>query len=249
MPYDRKPEMIMFDVGGTLFSGGNFSARNGLSALRLSAKNPHQTTDDELVALWDEYNRIIGSGHKSASGVTLDFPIAAALRYITMNAGLNFDTTTVEQEEIFDRHNSQRSVIDGVPELLDTIHSLGIRAAIISNNALSGDALKLAVKHWIPDEKMEFCLTSSDLLLTKPCADIFLTAANYAHLSPDECWYCGDNKVADVEGASGVGMTPVLIDVKSSVSSEIRTDGGREYLAVNHWNALTEHLKSHFGKA
>ncbi len=246
MSYDRKPKMIMFDVGGTLFRGGRFSARNGLAALRLSANNPAQASDDELLALWDEYNEKIGSGHKSASGVTLDFPISAALRYITMKAGLSFDITMAMQEEIFDRHNSERSVIKGVPELLDTIHALGIRAAIISNNALSGDALELAIKHWIPNEKMEFYLTSADLLLTKPCADIFTAAANYAHLPAEDCWYCGDNRNADVDGAFGVGMTPVLIDEKSDTPSEFKTDGSGEYLTVNCWAELTEYLKHNF---
>ena len=37
MDYSTKPSMILFDVGGTLFKGGNFSAYNGLEALRLQA--------------------------------------------------------------------------------------------------------------------------------------------------------------------------------------------------------------------
>ncbi len=246
MPYNIKPQMILFDVGGTLFKGRNFSAKNGLAALRLAALNPQQTTDEALSALWDEYSEKIGSGHKSKAGVKLDFPLSAQLKYITMNAGLRFDISSAEQEEIFDRHNSSRSVIDGVPELLDAIHSLGIRTAIISNNAISGEGLELAIKHWIPNEKMEFFLTSADILLTKPCSDIFTTAAKYAHLEPEECWYCGDAKLPDVDGAFGAGMTPVLIDISSDIPSEYRTDGGRKHMTVNHWNKLTEYLKTHF---
>lgn len=246
MPYTRKPEMIMFDVGGTLFGPGVFSARNGLAALRLAATNPQQTTDDELVTLWDRYEKEIGSGHKSESGINLEHPLSAALKYITMTAGLHFDISIAEQEEIFDRYNSTRTLLDGVPELLETIHSLGIRAAIISNNAMSGDGLKLAVKRWIPEEKMEFCLTSADLLFTKPCAEIFIAAANYAHLDPSECWYCGDGRIPDVDGALNAGMIPVLIDTASTVPSEIRADGGREYLAINSWHELTQYLKAKF---
>lgn len=246
MQYKTKPKMIMFDVGGTLFKGGNFSARNGLEALRLAAVNPQDSSADELEKLWDEYLLKIGSGHKSPFGVALDFPISAALRYITMNAGLCFEIPTAEQEEIFDRHNSQRSVIDGVPQLLDTIHSLGIRAAVISNNALSGNGLRLAIKHWIPNEKMEFFLTSADLLLTKPCKEIFIAATSFAHLEPSECWYCGDGRIPDVDGAFNADMLPILLDTQSSTPSEIRTDGGREYLTVNSWHVLTNHLKENF---
>lgn len=246
MPYNIKPKMILFDVGGTLFSSSKFSARNGLAALRLAAVNPQDVTDDELAALWDEYSEKIGSDHKSKTGVKLDFPLSAQLKYITMNAGLRFDISIAEQEEIFDRHNSDRQVIDGVPELLDAIHSLGIRTAIISNNAMSGEGLELAIKRWIPNERMEFILTSADLLLTKPCTDIFTAAAKYAHLDPTQCWYCGDSIEADVDGASGVGMTPVLIDANAETPYKLRTDCGKEYLTVNHWQELANHLKTHF---
>ena len=242
MSYNQKPEMILFDVGGTLFEGGKFSARNGLHMLRLSAKNPEVTDDDTLENLWNEYLSEIGS-HKSESGISLDFPLSSALNYITMTAGLHFDISVYEQEEIFDRYNSERKVIDGVNALLEKIHSLGIRAAVISNNAMSGEGLKRAIDWWIPDNKMEFILTSADILFAKPHKSIFLCAANYADIMPENCWYCGDGRVPDVDGAKNAGMTPVLLDTKSSVPFEMRTDGGRgEYMTINSWNVLSDFL-------
>ena len=237
-----KPEMILFDVGGTLFDDSKCIPFDGLSALRQRAENPDVTDDDTLTAIWDEYISDV-SGLKSHSGITLDFPLSAAIRYTAMKAGLRFSIPMAKQEEIFDRFNSSRKVIDGIPELLDTIHSLGIRTAVISNNAMSGDGLALAIKRWIPNEKMEFFLTSADILLTKPCADIFGCAANYAGISPDRCWYCGDGKTPDVYGAKGAGMTPVLLDTVSPLPSEIRTDEQcGEYTAINRWDVLREYL-------
>ena len=116
--------------------------------------------------------------------------------------------------------------------------------AVISNNAMSGKSLALAIKRWIPEAKPEFCLTSADLLLPKPDKTLFECAAAYADIDPADCWYCGDSKVPDVDGSSDAGMTPVLIDTKSPLAREIRTDGKNgEYLTVNHWNVLTEILK------
>lgn len=241
--YSKKPKMILFDVGGTLFDDTKCIPIDGLSALRLASKNPEVTDDETLAKLWNEYMEEIGSDHKSKSGTNLDFLLSAPIKYVTMNAGLRFDISMAEQEEIFDRYNSERKVIDGVPELLRTVDSLGIRAAVISNNAMSGEGLRLAIDRWIPENKMEFILTSADVLFTKPDKSIFLCAANYAHLDAADCWYCGDGRIPDVDGAKNAGMTPVLLDTKMEKTFEMRTDGGRgEYLAVNSWNVLREVL-------
>ncbi len=238
--YNKKPKMILFDVGGTLFKGGNFSAVKGLSELRKAAINPDVTDDETLGQMWDEYMAEIGS-HHSESGKNLDMPLSSALKYITMNAGLKFDITMPEQEEIFDRYNSDRIVFDGVAELFSAIRQNGIRMAIISNNAMSGEGLALAIKQWIPTAEPEFVLTSADLLFAKPDKSIFIAAAKYAHLDPADCWYCGDGRLPDVEGSFNSGMVPVFYDRGSTVPAEMRDDGGRgEYLAINHWNELTK---------
>lgn len=243
MSYDKKPSMILFDVGGTLFSGGNFSAYNGLEALRLSALNPDITDTTSMTTLWDNYAEEVGSGHKSVSGTSLDFPLSGALKYITMKVGLHFDIPMYKQEEIFDRFNSSRKVLDGIPELLETADLLGIRTAVISNNAMSGESLALAVKHWIPQSKMEFCLTSADILLSKPDRNIFDIAVNYAGLKADECWYCGDSFTPDVLGAKSAGLKPVLINSKSAIPLSFDTDSKvGKYMVINNWNVLSKYI-------
>lgn len=244
MLYNKKPKMILFDVGGTLFEGGKFSALNGLAQLRKRAVNPDVTDDIVLERMWNEYMNEIGPLW-SKSGVKLDMPLSSALKYITMNAGLYFDISMAEQEEIFDRFNSERRVFDGIPELFSAMKEKGIRLAIISNNAMSGEGLRLAIKHWIPTAEPEFVLTSADLLFTKPDKSIFIAAANYAHLDPSDCWYCGDGRVPDVDGSFNSGMVPVFYDRNSPVPTEMRTDSGRgDYLTINHWNELTKIIKS-----
>ena len=242
--YSKKPKMILFDVGGTLFKGANFSAENGFQALLSASENPDVTNAKILAGLWDEYIDEVCSGLKSKSGIGLDVPLSAIIRYATMNSGLHINLPMPEQEELFDRYNSDRSVIDGVAELFEALEKLNIRYGIISNNAMSGEGLALAIKHWIPSSNPELCLTSADIMLTKPCKDIFITALKYVHLNPEGCWYCGDSLIADVNGAKNAGVVPVLIDEKSGIPLEFRTDGGRgEYMTVNNWNVLTEYLK------
>ena len=238
MPYSRKPEMILFDVGGTLFDDGKCIPVDGLSALRQAATNPHVTDDETLASLWDEFM------NKLPENTGIEFPLSAPIKYVTMKTGLKFDISVIEQEEIFDRFNSTRTVIHSVPELFEILREKGIRTAIISNNAMSGESLTLAIDRWIPTAKPEFCLTSADILFPKPDTEIFLAAADYAGVEACRCWYCGDSFVPDVKGSKSSGMTPVLLDTKNNIPAVFRTDDeAGEYLTVNNWDALIELIR------
>ena len=46
----------------------------------------------------------------------------------------------------------------------------------------------------------------------KPCREIFEKALEVAGCKPEEAVHIGDSVVSDVEGASTVGIQPVLID-------------------------------------
>lgn len=239
MSYTKKPKMILFDVGGTLFDDGSCIPAEGLGHLRLAADNPEVTDDKTLAGLWNRAMNELDVPRRSRSGYELDIPLSCVLKFATMQAGLRFSISAARQEEIFDRFNSSRELTPGISELLSRLDSAGIRTAVISNNMMSGDGLALSVSHWIPESKMEFCLTSADLLFTKPCPDLFRAAAGFAGLSPADCWYCGDGRVPDVEGAFNSGMTPVLYCPTAPRPSEMRSDAGRgEYLTVSSWSVL-----------
>lgn len=242
MQYKKKPKMIFFDVGGTLFADGKCDAAAGFEGLRLAAVNPDATCAETLASKWNEYLDEVGK-ITSKSNISLEAPLSAVIKYATMQSGLLFDIPMAEQEEIFDRFNSTRAVIEGVPELLDELAESGIRSAVISNNMMSGESLALAIDRMIPENRFEFCLTSADLLFSKPSEKIFTAAAGRAHINSADCWYCGDGRIPDVDGAKNAGMAPVLLDLKSEIPFEFRYDGGRgRYLAVNSWNALRQYL-------
>lgn len=243
--YLKKPEMILFDVGGTLFIDGKCIPRDGLSELRKLAENPDITDDNTLLALWDEYMDEVDVGLCSKNGAVLDIPLSVVLKYIIMKSGLRINLPMYDIEEIFDRYNSSRAVAEGLTGLLDVIKSKGIRAAVISNNAMSGESLFLSIKRWIPSSHFEFCLTSADILLAKPCRQIFSIAASFAGLKPSDCWYCGDGFRPDVYGALKAGMHPVLIDRSADNSLTFRTyEGMGEYMVINHWDKLSEYINN-----
>lgn len=248
MAYDKKPRMILFDVGGTLFDDGKCIPRDGLSGLRNFALNPDITDDDTLGMLWDEYMSETGMSFKSKSGAVLDMPLSAVIKYVTMKAGLRFGISVYEQEEIFDRFNSSRELMPGIEELLNFLKKAGIPTAVISNNAMSGEGLTLAINRWLPGNSFEFCLTSADILLTKPHESIFACACNFAGLQADDCWYCGDGLVPDIRGGKNAGLTPVLIDKGAEKALEMRNDEeAGEYMAVNRWYSLKSYIENTFG--
>lgn len=239
----KKPSMILFDVGGTLFDDGKCIYRDGFSALRKYALNPDITDDDTMCRLLDDYFESIGDRFCTTDGIVLEIPLSAMLKYVTMNAGLKFSIDIFSQEEIFDRFNSTRKVKEGLTELLLLLKEKGIRTAVISNNAMSGESLALAIKRWIPDSEFEFCLTSADLLFPKPHEALFLAAAGYAGVDTSDCWYCGDSKIPDVDGSGNAGMYPVLIDEKSEIPLCFEKNGSEgEYMIINSWKELTKYI-------
>ena len=241
MTYSKKPKMILFDVGGTLFDDGKFSAIDGLRAVREASLNPQATDDSTLLSLWNEFENKVNEFLPSC----FELPLSATLKYVIHNSGLEFNKSVPELEEIFDRFNSPRRLIDFVPELLKTLKDLGIRTAVISNNAMSSESLSLALKRWIPDADFEFVLTSADFIFPKPRPELFLSAANSAGLSPYECWYCGDTFVADIKGSLSAGMHPVLLDKTADSEIEICVcDGQGEYLKVKNREALRKYILS-----
>lgn len=238
----RKPQMILFDFGGTLFDDGPFDARAGLDALRKAALNPGAASIETLLSLWDKLIKEY-SGTKSRSGWPIEIPITATLRNITLRAGLKYNLPPLEQELIFDRFNSTREPTPGISDLLDKCREKDIHTAVISNNGMSSEGLAISILEGLPESDMEFVISSADYILCKPAPDMFEAAVKTAGLAPEDCWYCGNDSHCDVLGALAGGMTPVFYDRRSAVPVETRkTPDGNEYIAVNHWSALGDLL-------
>lgn len=241
MKYDKKPKMVIFDVGGTLLDDGHCIVADGFSALRRASKNPDATTDEFLTERWNEFINNVRLQGKA----DFEIPLPCVLKYATALGGLSFDISMAQQEELFDSYNSTREVIDGVKELLLSLKEKNIRIAVISNNMMSGEALALSLKHWIPEADFEFVITSADVLYKKPDSNIFNCAVSLAQLKPSECWYCGDGFIPDIFGSENSGLLPVLLDKKSDIPFEMRkSDAVDSYLTVNHWSVLKNHIEA-----
>jgi putative hydrolase of the HAD superfamily len=97
---------------------------------------------------------------------------------------------------------------DALP-IIRTLRGRGIILGLVSNlsRALDGDCNELGLTPYI-----DFALTSSEIGAEKPHPPIFLVALERARVNASEAIHVGDQYYADVTGAKGVGINPLLLD-------------------------------------
>lgn len=95
------------------------------------------------------------------------------------------------------------------PDALDALKSRGFRLGIISNNV---DEMLVRLQQLELVRYFETITYSQEAGAEKPDPAIFRVALQRAGCAPAEAMHVGDTYEADVVGARGVGVTPVLID-------------------------------------
>ena len=98
---------------------------------------------------------------------------------------------------------------DDVIPALSGLHQQGYRLAVLSN--LRRDMSELCQRLGLAPY-LEFYVSSAEVGAEKPHAAFFLAALEKAAVAPGEVVHVGDQHRADVVGARGVGIHPVLLD-------------------------------------
>ncbi|HOO57320.1 MAG TPA: HAD-IA family hydrolase [bacterium] len=92
---------------------------------------------------------------------------------------------------------------------LETLKSQGYIIGIISN---ADGRLNETIARTGIDKYLDFMLDSKIVGYEKPDPRIFNVALEKAGVPPEACVHVGDIVTADIKGASGVGINPVLLD-------------------------------------
>ena len=122
---------------------------------------------------------------------------------IQLNEKVRFeDLLKIYYDEIY----SHRKVYPEMIETLIALQEAGIRMAIISNTTNPGFMKDYEQSLMGLDSYFEFSIYSSEVPYRKPHPSIFQLALARLNLNPSEVLFVGDNLIADVEGAQGVGM-------------------------------------------
>lgn len=164
--------------------------------------------------------------------------------------GITFSIPPEQVENILWDHVSPGACMPGICDLLALLEKLGIRSGVISNLGWTGAALRRRIDRLLPGNRFEFVLASSEYALRKPHPAMFRIALGKAGLSPDEVWFCGDSVAADVLGAQGAGLFPVLYEgVADNGEQSPYLEKNRQitvdfpHLHIHHWQELMEILQ------
>ena len=206
----RRPEMILFDYGHTLLHEPDWNPRRGIEALmRYAVRNDHGYTAEQIYTVAKEFYR---DHLQPMKNLGYDVTSKAAADMLFGHLGIEFSLHHEEAETVYWNAETPGAIMPEADRLLSYLKRRGIRTGVISNLSMSSEGLARRINRFMPDNNIEFVMTSSDYVLRKPNRMLFELALHKAGLSADKVWYCGDNPHADVEGASGAGIFPVWFD-------------------------------------
>ena len=196
---DARPELVLFDVGGTLvlIDPERFNAFT--AGWDLAAVPPDQLVDAHFQAMSDYSYRL-------ADGERLGF--RWWVEHFFALAGLALPSGLV------DAFRGGRGMwnrpIPGARETVLDLRERGYRVAVVSNSDGTVDeALDIAGF----GNLFELVIDSTDVGVSKPDPAIFDRALDELGVSPGSTWHVGDSHYHDVGGARAAGLAAaVLID-------------------------------------
>jgi len=184
----RMPQAVLFDLDGTLID----------SAPDLGAAADKMRTDREFVSLdYALYRPMAGSGARGmleiAFGMGPDHPNYEAFKEEFLS---NYEQAMTVHTVIF----------DGVQDLLVHLQELGLRWGVVTNKS---QRFTLPLTAQIPLFVSAQAIVSGDTTPhAKPHPEPLFEAARRMQLSPEHCWYVGDDE-RDIVAGKAAGMTTV----------------------------------------
>lgn len=239
------PKMILFDYGHTLLYEPDFDSKRGNAAvMKHIIKNPHGYGLDEIT---QAAQRVFGELQQLRSSHNYDIGARVGDRLMYGQLGIEIGLTPLEMENTFWDAATQGAIMPDAQAMLTYLRVNHIRSGVISNMLWSSDALARRINRLLPDNDFEFVMASSDYLYRKPSHILFDIALEKAELQPKDVWYCGDNPLADVDGAAGAGIFPVWYDndtEKDSKPKPLDYKPKAKHLYVKEWREVIEALET-----
>lgn len=238
------PKIIIFDYGHTLLYEPGYDTLRGEKALfKYIKSNKNSLTAKEV----NDFSQKLFAEIGAARQIGLEIHERQFQRLLYEYLEIDLSITLSEAERVFWDNTSCGEVMPDADKMIDYINSKGIRSGVISNIGFSGAALTDRINRLLPDNKFEFIIASSDYVFRKPSRYLFELALKKAGLRACDVWFCGDNIVADVEGASSAGIFPVWYENMTIENPWSGQNAGAhpdcEHLHIHEWNEMIEVLE------
>lgn len=215
MPFPIPIRAVLFDLDGTL----RYNEPEGFATfIEYLTELGYQLTPEQLAhgERWTHYYWSIAPELQTdieELGVdTPEFWIRYSERQLV---AFNLDgAQTVElarqvNQMFVERYKPVNRIPDDARPTLERLRTAGYTVGLVSNRV--GLLEPVATEIGLVD-LFHFTLSAGQAGAWKPAPEIFLKAVERAGCAPAEAIYIGDNYYADVEGARGAGLHPVLID-------------------------------------
>ena len=206
---------VLFDLDGTIRI--NLPSAGEVFDSFVASQGVHLSSEDRLLAArWEHYyfansteiraDRALYDGREDAFWTNFGRRRLTAL-------GLPSDGSDSLAVDVADHmrlnYQPRSHVPEGVKDLMRDLRLAGLTLGVVSNRSTSYvlelEELGLAML-------VDFSLAAGEVGSWKPHPEIFLEAVRRAHIAPSAAAYVGDNYFADVVGARGSGLLPVLYD-------------------------------------
>ena len=230
-----RPQGLLFDFGGTLFSTNGFdleAARRRMFDLAADTRGFSREEVDGYADWLDEQ----GALYREQS--PFEYPIRAFQKALYGHFGITFALTSDQMEQAFWDAALDYRPEPGLRELLDVADGLDLPMGIVSNTGFTGSVLSSVLDRYGLTERFRFLLSTADYGFRKPNPVIFLIAARRLGKRPADLWYVGDMPRFDVAGAHAAGMSGVWYNPKG----EAPQPGMEADAEVGSWAELGELL-------
>ncbi|MEM2419935.1 MAG: HAD family hydrolase [Candidatus Bathyarchaeia archaeon] len=216
-------KVVSFDVWDTLLSVRAFYLDVATELSKLLGV--HQTLmENKLLEGYTQVRAVRRAGGFS------DFEIVpASLKLIAKL--LNVETGTVEKAILNAVENSrpERYMLDGVPETLNFIKSLGLTVIVVGNVVFwPGNINRILLEKTGLAKFMDEQFYADEIGVSKPKPEAFTKALSKFDVKPHEAVHVGDSLFEDLAGAVLAQMRAVLID--KNVNSIVKLSSWDAYI-------------------
>ena len=238
----KMPKMILFDYGQTLIAEQKFDGVKGTEAvLQYATKNKYNLSAEQVQEKAGAINKELGRfDPQKRHLVQIEVPNTMFTPYLYESQGIEVPLSNEEIDTIFWDAAAPGKPTEGMEEFLAYLKNNGIRTGVISNIAYAAAVVTARIKRLLPENALEFIITSSNYMFRKPNKRIFDLALEKAGLAPEDVWYIGDQYECDIKGALGAGLFPVwyigAIDVSYTADKSI--------LTVKSWSELKQRMET-----